>query len=128
MKKTIDIEDKLPERAKLAKQEVAKLFERYMQENKPTCFPDLCDLDKAGEVHEIVDSCVPIYTWDIKVAWFLHESEIITALDNEGLLEEDGNPRTNDGMTGLYAYIYDEIRSWYNNEFKEAFENHEVIA
>ena len=128
MNKILEVEDKLPVQAELAKQEVAKLFERYMKANTPTSFPDLGDLDESGEVHQIIDSCVPIYTWDIKVAWFLHESEIITALENEGLLEEDGNPRTNDGMTGLYAYIYNEVRLWYNNEFKDAFEANEELA
>jgi len=128
MNKILEVEDRLPEQAELAKQEVAKLFERYMQANTPTSFPDLCDLDESGDVHQIIDSCVPIYTWDIKVAWLLHESDILDALENEGLLEEDGNPRTNDGMTGLYAYIYNEVRLWYNNEFKDAFETKEVLA
>ena len=127
MNKILKVEDKLPEQTELAKQEVAKLFERYMQANTPTSFPDLCDLDESGDVYEIIDSCVPIYTWDIKVAWFLHESEIITALENEGLLEPDFDPRVNNGMTGLYAYIYNEVRFWYNNEFKEAFEAKEAV-
>jgi len=128
MKITLEIEDKLTDCVEMAKAEIRELFEKYVLDNELTYFPDLSDLDDTGDVHSIVDSCVPIYTWDIKVAWFLHESEIITALENEGLLEENGNPRTNDGMAGLYAYIYNEVRLWYNNEFKDAFEANEVLA
>jgi hypothetical protein len=128
MNKTIEVNDILPTQATLAKEQIKDLFERYMQANTPTSFPDLCDLDESGDVHQIIDSCVPIYTWDIKVAWFLHESEIITALENEGLLEPDFDPRVNNGMTGLYAYIYNEVRAWYDNEFKDAFETNEVLS
>jgi len=125
---TLEIEDKLTDCVEMAKAEIRELFEKYVSDNELTYFPEISDLDDTGDVHSIVDSCVPVYTWDIKVAWFLHESEIVTALENEGLLEEDGNPRTNDGMTGLYAYIYNEVRLWYNNEFKDAFEANEVLA
>jgi hypothetical protein len=127
MNKILEVEDKLPEQAELAKQEVAKLFERYMQANTPTSFPDLCDLDESGDVHQIIDSCVPIYTWDIKVAWLLHESDILDALENEGFYDSGIDPRAHDGMAGLYAYIYNEVRSWYDNEFKEAFEGQEAV-
>jgi len=125
---TLEIEDKLPDCVEMAKAEIRELFEKYVSDNELTYFPEISDLDDTGDVHSIVDSCVPVYTWDIRVAWFLHESEIIIALENEGLLEEDGNTRTNDGMTGLYAYIYNEVRLWYNNEFKDAFEANEVLA
>ena len=128
MNKILEVEDRLPEQAELAKQEVAKLFERYMQANTPTSFPDLCDLDESGDVHQIIDSCVPIYTWDIKVAWLLHESDILDALENEGFYDSGIDPRAHDGMVGLYAYIYNEVRSWYDNEFKDAFEANEVLA
>jgi hypothetical protein len=128
MNKTIEVNDILPTQATLAKEQVKDLFERYMQSNTPTSFPDLCDLDESGEVNCIIDSCTPIYNWDIKVAWLLHESEILQALDNEGFEDSNIDLRSHDAQTGLYAYIYSEVRAWYDNEFKDAFEEQEVNA
>jgi len=128
MNKTIEVNDILPTQASLAKEQVKDLFERYMQANTPTTFPDLGDLDESGEVHQIIDSCVPIYNWDIKVAWLLHESDILQALDNEGFEDSNIDLRSHDAQTGLYAYIYNEVRGWYDNEFKDAFEEQEVNA
>jgi len=128
MNRTIEVDDKLPTLANLAKEQVKDLFERYMQSNTPTTFPDLCDLDESGEVNYIIDSCTPIQNWDIKVAWLLHESEILQALDNEGFEDSNIDLRSHDAQTGLYAYIYNEVRNWYDNEFKDAFKKKDLNA
>lgn len=120
MKRTIEIEDTLQDRVDSAISDVRELLLNYLNENEPDELPDLGnDLDYSGAVHEIVDGAVPIYTHEIKTAWYLYGSDL------EGAYQEAGvgdNPMENDGMAAIYYYIHQEVCNWYNDEGEAIFE------
>jgi len=121
MKRTIEIDDTLQDRVDSAIADVKELLLDYLKENEPDELPDLGnDLDCSGAVHEIVDVSVPIYTHEIKTAWFLHGSELESAYDDAGVGD---NPMENDGMAAIYFYIHQEVCGWYNKEGEAIFED-----
>jgi hypothetical protein len=120
MKRTIEIEDTLQDRVECAIEDVKAELLRYCEENKPDELPDLGnDLDYSGAIHEIVDCSVPIYTHEIKTAWYLHGSDLESAYENAGVGE---NPMENDGMAAIYFYIHEQVCEWYSDNAEDVFE------
>jgi hypothetical protein len=121
MKRTIEIDDTLENRVECAIDEVKAELENYLKDNPDTdslpCLNN--DLDYSGAIHSIVDSSVPIYTHEIKTAWYLLGSELEEAYENAGVGD---NPMENDGMSAIYFYIMDKIQEWYRDEAEEVFE------
>ncbi len=121
MKRTIEIDDTLDNRVECAIDEVKAELENYLNNNPNTdsvpCLNN--DLDYSGAIHSIVDSSVPVYTHEIKTAWFLHGSELEEAYENAGVGE---NPMENDGMAAIYFYIMDKVQEWYRDEAEDVFE------
>lgn len=120
-KRTIEIDDVLPDCVQSAVEEVEKKLRRYVQENA-LCEETPClsnDLDYNGAIHEIVDGAVPIYTKDIEAAWFLHARELEEAYENAGVGE---NPRENNGMAAIYYYIHEKVAEWYAENAERIFE------
>lgn len=112
-KRTIEIEDVLPECVESAIEDVETLLREYVSRVPyRTSVPDLGnELDCHGLVHEIVDGAVPIYTRDIEAVWFLHGRELEQAYENAGV---GSNPRENDGMAAIYYYISEAVAVWYS--------------
>ena len=105
MKRTIEIDDTLDNRVECAIDEVKSELENYLNNNPDTdsvpCLNN--DLDYDGAIHSIVDSSVPVYTHEIKTAWFLHGSELEEAYKNAGIGD---NPMENDGMAAIYFWVH----------------------
>jgi hypothetical protein len=119
-KTTITIEDTLPDRLKAVIGEVKDELLRYLEDSEPNTLPDLHgDLDYSGGFHEIVDSSVPIYTSEIKDAWYLHGSELEEAYENAGVGD---NPRENDGMAAIYFWLSEKASEWYHENAQDIFE------
>jgi len=119
-KTNITIEDTLPDRLETVIDEVKDELLRYLEDSKPDTLPDLYnDLDYSGGFHEIIDSSVPIYTSEIKDAWYLHGSELEEAYENAGVGD---NPRENDGMAAIYFWLSEKASEWYNDHAEEVFE------
>ena len=122
MKRTIEIDDTLESRVESAIEDVKAELENYLNNNPDTdslpCISN--DLDHDGAIHSIVDSSVPVYTHEIKTAWYLHGSELEEAYQNAGCGE---NPMENDGMAAIYFYIMEKVQEWYHNQAEEIFEN-----
>ena len=120
-KQTIEINDCLPDRVECAIDEVKEALLNYLIDNPDTdelpCLNN--DLDYNCTIHEIVDGSVPIYTHDIKSAWFLHDSELEEAYNNAGVGD---NPRENDGMAAIYFYIFEAVNHWYQTEAEDVFQ------
>lgn len=111
-KRTIEIDDVLPDCVDSAIQEVERELREYLADN-PDCDETPClhnELDYSGAIHEIVDGAVPIYGGQIEAAWFLHGSDLEEAYENAGCGE---NPRENNGMAAIYYYIYEKVAQWY---------------
>ncbi len=120
MKTTIEINDTLSDRVDSAIADVKTELLTYLEQNKPDSLPCLNnDLDYGGAIHEIIDGSVPIYTHEIKVAWFLHDSELEEAYENAGCGD---NPRENDGMAAIYYYISEQVNEWYADNAEDVFE------
>lgn len=120
MKRTIDIEDTLPDRLETVIGEVKEELLRYLEESEPDTLPDLHgDLDYSGGFHEIVDSSVPIYTSEIKDTWYLHGGELEEAYENAGV---GTTPRENDGMAAIYFYLSEKASEWYQENARGIFE------
>lgn len=70
MKRTIEIEDCLPNAVDSAISEVREELLRYLNENPDSDLPDLGnDLDYSGAIHEIVDGCVPSHRMRLVSPW-----------------------------------------------------------
>jgi len=136
MKRTIEIEDKLCERVESAKEETTDAIIEYIRENEltePETQEELEDLiedidcletndifDKvnySGRIDEIIDGCVPVYTYDIKTAFFLHGNKLEEAYENSGIGD---NPLENNGMTAIYCYISQELYNGMDEVIAEA--------
>ena len=112
MKRQVELDDTLEDRVESAIEDVQSLLEEWLKDNpdadEPPCLNN--DLDYSGSVHEIIDGSVPIYTYEIETAWFLHSNELEQAYDDAGVGD---NPRENDGMAAIYYYIDQRVSEWY---------------
>ena len=120
-KRTIEVDDVLPDCVANAIEDVERELRDYLEEN-PDCDETPClhnDLDYRGAIHEIVDGAVPIYTAQIEAAWFLHGRELEEAYENAGVGE---NPRDCGGTVAIYYYIFDKVAEWYEKNAEEIFE------
>jgi hypothetical protein len=120
MKRTIEMEDTLESRVNSAIEQVREHFQSYLKDNNCTECPDVSDLNYSGEVHEIVDSCVPVYTKEIKDTWYLHQDELTEAYENSGMGD---NSFDNGGMVAIYCYIEQKVYEWFDENSEEIFEN-----
>ena len=133
MERKITVDDLLEERVDMAKEEVNVELVNYITENELTdcetqeeidvLIEDLENLnadnvqqsiDHNGRINEIIGGCVPVYTYDIKTAFFLHSDRLEEAYENAGIGD---NPMENDGMTAIFCYIDQEV----NNDFDDIF-------
>lgn len=84
--RTIEIEDNLDEIIKSVQDDVQALAEEYIAENNEK--PDLSDLDYSGDVHDIIDGAVPVYTKEIDDLWYLYGDRFESAFDSAGIGEK----------------------------------------
>ena len=116
-KRTIEIEDVLPDRVAAAIEDVESEVRQYIKDNSPDEPPCLnSDLDR---VHEIIDGAVPVYNGEIEAAWFLHGADLEQAYEDAGIGE---NPRENNGMTAIYCYIEQKVHEWYDSNADRIFD------
>lgn len=120
-KRTIEVDDVLPDCVANAIEDVERELRDYLEAN-PDCDETPClnnDLDYSGAIHEIVDGAVPIYTAQIEAAWFLHGDDLEEAHENAGV---GHNPRENNGMAAIYYYIFEKVAEWYGANAERIFE------
>ena len=118
MIRTIEINDDLSERVESAIDEVKQELLNYLEANKPSLLPDIGDVDYNGVIHEIVDSCTPVYTHHIDGLWYLHKFALIEAYDNAGVGD---NPMDSNGAAAIYYYIQQEVYNWYSASAENIF-------
>lgn len=118
MKKIVEIKDSIDERVDMAIEEVKDLLIQTLEEKEPEVFPDMGDLDYYGQVHQIIDSFVPIYHSDIRDIWYLYEEELEEAYSEAGIGD---NPRENEGMAAIYCLIGKRVNEWYDANAQDIF-------
>ena len=118
-KRTIEVDDVLPDCVAMAINEVEELLIDYIADNDCDETPCLQnDLDYDGSVTQIVDGAVPIYTADIEAAWYLHGSDLESAYADAGVGD---NPRENNGMAAIFYCIDQRVREWYKANAERVF-------
>jgi hypothetical protein len=80
----IEIEDTFPSRCENIFEEVIEIMKSYKEDNPEESFPDLGTLDYSGDIHEIVDRSVPVYTKEILDIWYLYRQELLSAYEDAG--------------------------------------------
>lgn len=123
MKRTIEIEDTLQDRVESAIEDVRTELLNYLNENKPDSCPCISnDLDYSGDIHEIIDSSVPIYTKEIEDTMYLHGSEIEEAFDDAGIGEKkDDSWPMGWKPAAIYCYIESKVHEWYGEQAEDIF-------
>ena len=69
------------------------------------------NLDYDGAVTEIVDTCVPVYTKQIKDTFYLHGDELEEAFENAGIGSAGEIP--NWKAVAIFYYIENKLYEWY---------------
>jgi len=125
MERMIKIDDTLQECVDNAIEQVEELAGEWMKDNPDSGIPDLYnDLDYSGGVHEIVDSCTPIYDSEIDAIFYLHGNLVEAAFDDAGIGE-----KSNDGWPcgwkagAIYCYIESQVSEWWRNHSDELEES-----
>ncbi len=123
MKRTIEIEDNLDEIVESAidsvKTELLDFLEANPDQDELPCLNN--DLDYSGAIHEITDSAVPCYTYNLKSLYFLYENELDQAFDNAGCSTRD-EAGDNYIAQAVYFYIQEKINEWYYAEAQDVFD------
>lgn len=119
MKITIEMDDVLDDCVNRAIEQTHLELDSFLEENNPDGCPDFNELDYHGSIHEIVDSAVPIYTKQIKDAWYLHSDDLIAAYENARVGD---NPMENNGMAAIYFYIHEKVYEWFSENAETIFE------
>ncbi len=119
--RTIEIEDNLDEIIKSVQDDIRTLAEEYIAENNEK--PDLSDLDYSGDVHDIIDGAVPVYTNEIDNLWYLYGDQFEDAFDSAGF--DDKNDEAwplGWKAAAIYCYIEQEITDWFVDNIDAIFE------
>lgn len=118
MKRTIEIEDDLDEIVDGVKEEILDDFIEFIKENEIEDFDDYYQKQGCDRVHEICDSCTPIYYSDIDGLYYLYGDEFEEAYKNAGF--GDGSEDNHRQVT-IYCYLSDKGFEFLN-EIQESFE------
>lgn len=118
MKRTVEINDTLPEILDAAKDDLKDLLLQWLEENGYEADDDVpClnnDLDYSGGFSEICDSATPIYTHEIKDLFYLYGDDFEEAFDNAGFEREADWPNGWQAAA-IYCYIEQELAVWYED-------------
>ena len=122
---TVEMEDVLPEALEALEDDIEQYVKEWYEDNPGQDeAADYNKLDYSGRIHELVDGAVPIYTHDIKCAWFLHKSELEEAYENAGVGD---NPMDSDGMAALYFWLWEKLCEHYEDNKDDWFEQYNVV-
>jgi hypothetical protein len=123
--RTFTVVDKMPEILDCLFYEAKNILIEYLNSEKPDSLPSLnCDLDYDGSINELVDSCVPVYTNQIKDLWYIYDDEFEESYMSAGV---GSNPRENNGMAAIYFYLSDQLNDWYDKNAEEIFDNWQLL-
>ncbi len=106
-------------------EEVKDILINYLKKNPNTIkLPDLDNcLNYSGEIDNIIDSNVPIYTKEINDLWYLYRNEFEQAYDDSGFEEENGY-FFNYGMGSIFLFLNNKVHNWYYNHAQEVFDEY----
>lgn len=112
----VELNDRLPDIIDSLIDDLKGLITQYHDDFPGEDMPEYGDLDMTGELHELVDGAVPVYTRDIDTIWFLHKQELLEAYENN---VGGKNPMEKDGMVAIYYLLCDNLYEWYEKEAED---------
>ena len=124
MKRQIEIEDTLQETVETLIEEIKDLLIEYLKENKPDELPCLQnDLDCGGEISQMIDSSVPVYTSEINDLFYLYGNEFEQAFDDAGIGEKNSDWPNGWKAAAIYCYLEQKVNDWYSKEAQDIFDD-----
>jgi len=129
IKHTIELNNSLDDLVVMAINEVKEWF-KYKVENKDIIKEDEPNIDDLiehinynGDLDQIIDGCVPIYTHELKGLFFINEDALIEAFENMGLGDRSDYENGPLGFEGIsiYCYIEHEVNYWLSDSFEDWF-------
>ena len=131
--RTIEVNDSLSELVQGAIDEVKYWFDYEIKNSKNIKKADFENVDSLidalnynGNLHDIVDSSVPVYTHELDTLFYLHKNKLIDAFENSGIGERseyDNNENVPLGFEGvaIFCYIEEQVTMYLYNGFQEWF-------
>jgi len=86
VERTIKIDDDLEDREETVKEEILDAIKDYLNDNPDA--EDFDSIDGSERIHEIIDSNVPIYHYNINGLWYLYSDQFEEAYNNSGCYNE----------------------------------------
>lgn len=124
-KYTLEYENNLDDLVTLAMDSI-KEFVRYDYDNKKILKVDYETEDQLteyiqDETHEIIDSCVPVYTYELDVLFFLFKGRLMDAFNDAGICTIDevlANPDCYSSLEGvaIFCYLEQEVNAWIHGD------------
>lgn len=130
MKLKLEVEDNLNELVQGAIDEIKEWFEYEINHNKNIEKVDFEDVDSLidalnynGDLHQIIDSSVPVYTHELDTLYYLHKHKLEEAFENMGIGDKSEYENAPLGFEGvaIFSYIEQEVNTWISSEFEEWF-------
>ena len=131
--RTIEVNDSLSELVQGAIQEVKYWFDYEIKNSKNIEKADFENVDSLidalnynGDLHQIIDSSVPVYTYELDTLFYLHKNKLIEAFENSGIgdrSEYENNENCPLGFEGvaIFSYIEEQVTMYLYNGFDEWF-------
>ena len=120
MKRTVEINDNIPEILSALKADTQWELKKWLHDNMKQqaidgdnidtpCLSN--DLDYSGSIHDLIDGAVPVYYHEIDGLWYLYKNDFIEAYEGAGIGDD---PTENSGMTAIYCYLEQCLHDWYH--------------
>ena len=84
-------------------------------------------LDYDGTKHEIIDGCVPVYTYDLEALFYVHKRVLMDAFLDSGISTVDEVLANPDSFTlglegvAIFYYLEDSVNQWINDDLEDWF-------
>ena len=128
--RTIEVNDSLSELVQCAIDEVKYWFDYEIKNSKNIEKVDFEDVDSLidalnynGDLHQIIDSSVPVYTHELDTLYYLHKHKLNEAFENMGIGERSEYENAPLGFEGaaIFCYIEEQVTMYLYNGFDEWF-------
>lgn len=119
---TVQLTDRLPEIIDSVWEDLSELLRAYFVENGGDlpCLHD--DINYSGDLDNLIDSAIPIYTSQLnELAYFHHDAAIAALIQTYG--SADGDWPLGTFAAGLYQLISDAISERWNDDAEDLWDD-----
>ena len=76
-----------------------------------------------GEISQMIDSSVPVYTSEINDLFYLYGNEFEQAFDDAGIGGKDNDWPNGWKAAAIYCYLETKVNEWYSKEAQDVFDD-----